>query len=350
MREKIMKAVRAVVFVVIVCAMFVRVQGLFGITTQVANQAERMINSYYEEPENTVDAVFIGNSHVHNYWQAAFAYREYGISSLNFSVSDMPASVVRNAAIEACKTQNPKVIVFDITMFAHDEVDPTNKKVHLLLKNMKFSMNYLDAIRSHCDFIGVKGMERLEYYFPIMQFHSQWKELDEKSFTDQYSPYLNCGYLPNYLSGRVTSTNTHKTTTTSTPISEQHEAALRELLEWCKTQEAQVEFVAVPVLLGKSRLSMMNYVGEIIREYGFSFINYNEEELYKTFGFEEEVDFQDSDHTNVNGAYKFTLLYAKHLIEEYGLCDHRGESEYQSWDERADAYYEFVDEYLTADK
>ena len=85
---------------------------------------------------------------------------------------------------------------------------------------------------------------------------------------------------------------------------------------------------------------------DIVKEYGVDFIDYNEVELYESFDFQVTQDFQDTNHTNINGSYKFTKVFGKYLKEQYGLMDHRGETLYASWDEKAREYDELIQEYF----
>lgn len=43
--------------------------------------AEMMFDGYYNQQEDTMDAVFIGNSHIYKFWQGAFAWDELGMAS-----------------------------------------------------------------------------------------------------------------------------------------------------------------------------------------------------------------------------------------------------------------------------
>ena len=66
------------------------------------------------------------------------------------------------------------------------------------------------------------------------------------------------------------------------------------------------------------------------------------------FGFVESEDFQDRNHTNIKGSYKFTNVFGEYLKERYGLSDRSGEAPYADWDAQASAYYAIVGPYLNA--
>ncbi len=332
------------VFLVMTCILFFAVQNVFGVSNSFSEHAEMMFEGYYDEQEDTVDAVIIGNSHIYRYWQSAFGWKEYGISTLALSTSDMPGSVIKNMAIEACKTQNPKLLVFDATAFA-DKDNVKNNKIYMMLNNMKLSKNYIDTVDNFCAYAGVTGMEKFDFYLPIIQFHSRWKEINQTDFEQTYPSYLNSCYMEEFLTSTIKE-RAHKATDERVKIGKRNEAVLRDLLEWCKGEDIEIQFLAVPLLRNEKKLGMINYVGDIVEEYGYEFLNYNDADLYESFDFDVSVDFQDKNHTNVNGSYKFSKVYGKYLVERYSLADHRGESEYASWDERADAYMDIIREYF----
>ncbi|MDO4321662.1 MAG: hypothetical protein Q4C61_03965 [Lachnospiraceae bacterium] len=336
--------IKTIIFCVIGVGMFFLVQSVLGVSNYFSEHTEMMFEGYYEQPENTVDAVLIGNSHVYKFWQGAFAWQEHGIAALALSTSDMPCSIVKNIAIEACKTQKPKVMVFDSTQFAQAEADENNK-IYLVLRSMRFSRNYVDMIESYCDYAGITGTEKLKYYFPILQFHSRWKEINAGDFVQSYASYLNSCYLKDFLSQTIENMS-HIATDRRAAISEKSEQELRELLEWCGEQDFEAVFIASPVLLGEERLAMVNTVGDIVSEYGINFVNYNDPGMFESFDFDVAVDFQDKSHTNVNGSWKFTKVFGKYLIDEYGLEDHRGEEAYEQWDKQTQKYYELIKDYF----
>lgn len=322
---------------------FLSIKGIFGVSNEYSEHSEMMINGYYDEQENTIDAVLIGNSHIYRYWQSAFAWEEYGIATTALSSSAMPASVVKNVAIEALKTQNPKVLILDASAFA--DKDKSNNKIYLLLDNMKFSANYIDMVEKYCDSAKITGMGKLQYYFPIIQFHSRWKEISEADFRQTYPSYLNSCYLEKFLTSTIEDRE-HLATEARNEIGAQNEADLRDLLEWCVRQDVKVQFLAVPMLRNEKKQGMINRVGDIIAEYGIDFINYNDTELYDSFDFQVTQDFQDANHTNINGSYKFTKVFGNYLKERYGLEDHRQEAAYASWNERAKEYDAVIEEYF----
>lgn len=346
MGVKIKNLGKTILFLAIGGVILFQVSRLFGVSNEFSEHAEMMVNGYYEQEENTIDAVLIGNSHVYRYWQPAFAWGEYGLATMEWSTSDLPYGAMKNVVIETCKTQNPKVLVMDATVFANSKDGPSNK-IYLLLDNMKYSGNYFDMLQNFCEFSGVTGMTKLQYYIPMVQFHSRWTELSEFDFRQTMPSYLNSCYQEKFLTSTIKPAK-HAATDERVAIAEKSEAALRDLLEWCRQQDTEILFYAAPLLKKDKQLGRINYIGDIISEYGIDFVNFNDEDLYAGFGFEEAEDFQDRNHTNIRGSYKFTKVFGEYLREKYALPNHSGETAYAEWDTQASAYYAIVDPYLNA--
>jgi hypothetical protein len=303
-----------------------------------------MVEGFYGQQEDTVDMVAVGNSHVYRYWQSAFAWKENGIATTAWSTSDMPCGAVKNVITEILKTQNPKLLLLDATVFNNTNDNPSNK-IYLLTGNMKYSYNYYGMIHNFCKFADVSKTDSLAYYLPVVQFHSRWCELSSADFEQTQTSYLNSCYQEDFLTTTFED-GEHIYTEETRKISTGSEAALKDLLEYLQEQDVQVLFYVAPVLRGNKYLERANYIGSIIEEYGFDFVDFNDAEYFDEFGFDINTDFQDNNHTNIKGSYKFTKYLSNYLIENYGFEDHRNDSAYASWNDEAEAYYDIVGEYL----
>ena len=75
------------------------------------------------------------------------------------------------------------------------------------------------------------------------------------------------------------------------------------------------------------------------------FFNFNDEKLYELFDFEEIEDFENINHTNINGSFKFTKVYGGYLMKKFQLENHQGKDSYKSWDTQAEDYYKLIRSY-----
>ena len=82
---------------------------------------------------------------------------------------------------------------------------------------------------------------------------------------------------------------------------------------------------------------MFNYMGGIVEEAGYRFLNMND--YYDEIGIVFEEDFADyASHTNAVGAEKCTAFLKNYLLENYSFTDKRGNSSYSSWDKAYDLW------------
>lgn len=339
--------IHSLIFWIIVAVLYLSIQRVFYVKNVYTRTAKMMFNGYYELEKNTVDAVAIGNSHIYRYIQGAFAYKQNGLAVIPLSTAALPCSMYRDLAVEALKTQSPKVLVFDVWAFA-GENNSRDSKMYFVLENMKYSWTYFSIVKEYCDCGNIPLSERAPYYFPLVKFHSRWQELDDKDFKKPNKSYLNSCYNSSFMKD-TKDTDRCNYVETVCPIGEEEEKALNDLLDWCnKQKDFEIEFVAEPLIRAKEeRLGMINYIGEKIEAAGYTFINYNEPEAFDEFGFDIKKDFKDINHVNIRGSYKYCELYGKHLMEEYGLKDHRGEEKYSEWDKLSEKYIEKIGKHLS---
>ena len=86
---KAKKIVKVIAFILIFVVCFFTVQGL--LTGDVDTRDYRRIKGFFQQEEDSLDAVFLGSSATYAFWTPAFAYREYGITV--YPVSNAPAAL-----------------------------------------------------------------------------------------------------------------------------------------------------------------------------------------------------------------------------------------------------------------
>ena len=157
------------------CFLLILALLVHGLTfvTRNKNEAE-LVYPYYDEPKNSLDVVFVGSSHLMCGVYPMELYREYGIAAYDYTSSALVLPQAYYQVAEALRTQTPEVLVLDISGVAYSNTKVGSPEyVHVQLDNMKWSLNKITAIH---DLIEDPG-DRLEYYFPLLKFHTRWKEL-----------------------------------------------------------------------------------------------------------------------------------------------------------------------------
>ena len=122
--------------------------------------------------------------------------------------------------------------------------------------------------------------------------------------------------------------NSKYNTNIKTPVSAESEKILIELLEYIKTTNYNYLFIVSPYIETEKHKENFNYISEIIKKYGYDFLDCND--YYEEIQLDFSTDFYDSAHVNILGAEKYTNFLTKYIKENYNLPDRRGE--YKDWE------------------
>jgi hypothetical protein len=289
---------------------------------------------FYSEKKNTVDAVIIGSSPVYPCFVTPKIYGDMGITMYPLS-SNMQRPVATKYLIEeALKTQSPKLFIIEMRMWTARDEDLLGNMAHTreVTDNMKYSLNRIRTINAMVD----DEDDRINYYFDIFKYHSNWKTLalwsQLRTFRYEYPDDLK-GYVPETEVGPKAITDAYKVTDTE-PLPDEQEEYLRDLLEYIKEKDLNALFVITPYTVSEDEQKKTNYMRDIIVSEGFKFVDMNQH--LEEMDFDGLTDFRDyGTHTNVDGAVKVTDWFEDYIegnCAELFTEDHRGDSRYSSWD------------------
>ena len=65
-----------------------------------------ILKTIYNMKPNSIDVLVIGPSTSESGWNPLVAWKEYGITSLNYSFSNLPVSIIKNVITDVLKKQN----------------------------------------------------------------------------------------------------------------------------------------------------------------------------------------------------------------------------------------------------
>ena len=83
-------------FLFLFCVIFAEFQGVLTNPEENQGYADyQRIRGFYEEPDDSLDAVFIGASNVFTSWDAPIAYKKYGIRVFPFAYADQSIDSVK---------------------------------------------------------------------------------------------------------------------------------------------------------------------------------------------------------------------------------------------------------------
>ncbi|MBR1670232.1 MAG: SGNH/GDSL hydrolase family protein [Butyrivibrio sp.] len=335
------KIFRPVIFILIV--LFLLVHLTYCLRTN-GDVKDRFVGFYWEK-RNTVDAVFIGSSPIPAAIATPKIYGDLGVTVFPISSNVQRPVATKYLVEEALKSQSPDLFIFEMRMWTGEDDYMLGNMAHTreVTDNLKYSINRVKCINAMVS--EENGERRLDYYFDIFKYHSNWKTLfmwsQLRTFFYSY---------PDELKGFDVETEVGPcdkpqiiSADEKEPIPGGQEECLNELLSYLDEKNLNALFVVTPFMIPEDEQKKINYIADIVTERGYNFLDMNRS--LDEIGLDFSVDIRDyGTHTNVCGAVKVTDFFEKYLKENYidtGKClltDHRGDKCYYSWDRAYEKY------------
>ena len=329
------KRTNIIKLVIVLAAFFLTFLTLDHVLLLKSRDGISQMQAYYKQPGNTVDALFVGSSHIFCHVNTGVLWDEYGISAFDLAAAEQPFWNSYHYIVEGLKTQKPKVIILDITT---PGIRPTDYQPEnwVITNNygIKRNPNRYESIRTSV----------LKDSFPrllvaLNSTHGKYKELSEEDFMNYSADISYKGF-----DARETTIpfEVHDVSgiTGRAEITEKEEKYLRMIIEYLKARNIPLLFISSPyVIESAEEQEKYNTIFDIADEYGIPYIDFNK--LYDEMGLDFSTDFAEVLHLNRSGNVKFTSYLGKILKENYDLSDHRGDDLYSSWD--ANALYQRQD-------
>ena len=353
-KKRTKKAILGIV-IFLLCAglLFCYLNKVFSMGDADANR--QTFKAFYAEPKNTIDVMYLGTSASNRYFINPLAYEEEGITCFTVATMGMPMFFVPDLIDEVQKTQDPQLYIIELRWVLKNRDLITDAHIRRVTDNLKYSGIKKDAIDTAFTVMdGSKGMLEdisdnvLDYYIPILKYHGRLSEGNmspgdfkltaTKNKTKGYVMSFNTTKQVNQFPGRVSQKRE--------PLSDIAEAALNDTLDKCdaltKDGDKQVIFVLSPYCCLKGQKPIFNTAFDMIRDRGYTVLDFNTPEMYEELGLDFNKDYYNSKHVNYIGAEKYTRWLTAYLAEHYDLPDHRGQTGYESWEEAYAAYQEYV--------
>lgn len=337
--------IKTIIFLVIFLILFQGISKTFRWSVGDQKKYPRIAEFFYER-KDSLDAVYIGSSSTFAFWQAPVAWEKYGITVRCFTSNSQPLRAVKYLIEDARKTQPDALYIVSINTM-HEST--TDSAVHYLVDNYPLSLNKLKMIWDISDFAGYSWSERLEFYFPIITYHSRWNGLEEKDFDYSAIGLKGGSIYDNFLEKSEDVSAEYTLVEEKAEINEYPYDTLVDLLEYCKENNVKVLFVTAPQAVNiEKRLRKYNAANELVESYGFPTLNMIP--MVDEIGLDLTSDFYNGSHTNVHGSIKYTLWLGNYLIENYGFTDKRSDSAYDDWKRESADYMEIIAPYISEEE
>ena len=363
MKRKILWTVRLFCLILAVCVCFGLLQEY---VFYHADHNRERIKGFFLEDDQTLDIVYLGASEVYSDIAPGYAYERDGVTGYLFATQANTILNYKSQLKNILKSQKSALVVIELNGAIYDVEDLTKEaNLRNYGDHVPLDLNKVEWVAENV------GENQIEYLFPFIKYHGMWNDEDgeDKEKQDKFRKTIandrSRGY--NYLKGVLNWPFCYKSPQPSLndtlpaaadqkqPLTQTAEKSLRELLEFCRSEGLEnVVFARFPHIVTEKtydRFLRSNTVGDIVKEYGFDYLNF-ERDIAMT-GLDEEKDFYNAEHLNVYGQKKFTAFLTDYLKEHYTVVRHAlNDDQKKEWETCADyyeAYYRY-NESLIQDK
>lgn len=316
------KWINFIIFPTIVCLLvgFLNILLDFNYTEE-----DTRIKFYYNEPENSLDVLMVGPSTFRCGFIPTLCYQQTGITAYNYTSNGSPILTMRYMIEEALKTQQPKVIVVEISSVTNG-ADLTETRSQSFLNNINDSEL---KTRAEKDLLSKKVRQQLSV--PFIKNHYNWTNIATRFMYEK--AYQKHKDVQTYLKGYSNEENKLQVinkdkiikTSETTPLTTELITPLNTLLDFCKTQQ-NTKFLFVKMAKYSTTRTMesldrqINWAGNYIEENGFDFVDlskfmFADDKIENNpMQIDTNSDFANETHLNYFGAQKFTKFFGNYLM------------------------------------
>ena len=318
---------------------------LFSHATDVLRRPDDEVNeihAFYDEPEQTMDVLYVGSSPFLRGISPMKMWAEYGFTGYVRASALQAPSVMYGILAESLEAQSPEVVVIgcDNIYLSYDYVEQEGD-MRRGLDGMKMSKYKFDIIMEVA--AADERQSMLSYVFPLFRYHDRWKEIDlaedepnplmEHSFKKGHI-YLRGGEAREYPGGFMMATAGSQ----APAFDEDAVAYIEKTIALCKERDIPVLILHLPKMAWTYEQSMA--LEAFANEQGVAYLDCDQEEVRAQLGIDTATDYYDQGHMNLHGSLKLSTWLGEYLDSEYDLPDHRGEEAYSRWNEDLALYQE----------
>ena len=326
----------------------------------VSSWSRPRLESFRRLPNDSVDCVLLGTSHMGCGVSPIYLYRDYGITSYNLATSSQSIYTTRYLVEEVFQTQNPSVVVLDASSLFFDNTDESEKSItrtlacscdlsaHLIAFLSMHNLLYSDLSNGNIldpewySLIDDNVMTFFSMCFPIVHYHGRWCEIEKNDFIncfshERYAEFAMGAYMGSAVvdnGSSVEEMNNKASTIDVDDIQKDTISVIREIQAICDEHQCKLLLVKIPSVADPSVYSSAWTLPRYERMLEFvadTDIPYYDLLYDSDVAFDMHVDFLDGGgHLNANGSLKATDALGEYLLEN-GLANPRVENVYEDY-------------------
>lgn len=262
------------------------------------------LDGFYDLPQNSVDILFMGSSHIHCGINPLVIWNDWSITSYDLSADQQDFATSYYYLVEAFKTQKPKKVVVDVGTFFEQQQELS---AHFSYDFMKLSVNKISAVIGR-----VPESSRLKMLFSLYDYHTRWSELQREDFEYVYAApkeHRFNGYFA-YLVTTPIIPQTNEYIEDTGELTDTDKYYIDKFYELCLENGSELVFIKTPTAIGNDWQPRNNAVKQYIANKNIEFIDYSFDDR---MNFDWNTDFADVVHMNIYGAMKFTRILGEDI-------------------------------------
>ena len=292
------KVIKSILFLVIL-ALLIEVCNLLFIPKHSLFKSSNYVIS--GEKEDSIDVIFVGDSLVYSSISPMEIWNEYGFTSFDCADAAQIIPDTYDHLKYAVENQHPNVVFMEANVLFRDP------------KKRKFN---------------VTAAQKALSIFPIVKYHDNWKKyLQEKSdglWINQFKGYK---YITTIKSNKLAN-NYMEYSEEFNNIPEHNLEYFEKIIKLCEDNNTKLILIGFPSQVSW-KYKKHNTATKIAEEYNLEFIDLNLEDL----GIDWKKDTKDNGaHLNHSGSEKVSKFVGQYIKDNNLAEDHRGDSNYSSWD------------------
>ena len=288
-----------------------------------------MTAEYYEDAPKH-DVVFIGDCELYENISTITLWKEYGISSYIRGNAQQLIWQSYYLMEDTLRYEKPKAFVINVLSLKYDEPEKEAYN-RMTLDGMRWSSSKVKAINASM----LEEESFLDYVFPLLRYHSRWKELNRDDLTYLFSrdKVTHSGY---YMRTDVKAVGELPSVRPlgNYEFGQNAWTYLDMMAALCEENNIQLILVKAPSLMPHWYDEWEEQVRNYAEKRGLPYYNFLE--CKEEIGLDYSSDTYDAGlHLNLSGAEKLASYIGRILSEDYDIPDMRKNRELSAiWEEK----------------
>lgn len=313
---------------------------LFVVLDQLVWDKGGTMSSFYVEPVDSIDVLFIGGSHTNAAFSPTQIFTRQGFTSYVLYSWSQPPWTSYHYLKEGLKTQKPKVVVLDAfgltyghTYMTDNQTNSISDQYSMLIRPGLNRLQLAFAM-SRCQ----TNHRPVSEYFSLFQCHNRWKTLKPEDWLwFAYKPDISTGkgYGPLYTTESIPVQEMPAGTAENDLMEPVCEEYLRRFFALAREEGFALVVTALPYECTADEYGIYAKIARLCAENEVPFLNYFDPDTAAQAGFDWTQHMAEHAHVNYRGAEALSAHMAAYLDARYDLPDHRQDPTFAGWQDAA---------------